>query len=384
MKAEVVLDLQFGSTGKGLVCGMLAQTGRFDAAVCAWGPNSGHTAYIEGDPEFQVVHTMVPISLAVPGGPVRGFIAPGAVLDVEAFRKDIESVALLRDEPIHVYVHECAAVVCAEDRAGEESYAYKIGSTQKGTGEALIRKLRRSDERGIARGRSAELRFVIDNVIVHVLDSMEWEYCLNKCDSVLVEGSQGFSLGLNSGFWPYCTSRECSLAQILSDCLIAPSRVVRVHGVARTFPIRVANRHRDGEMVGFSGPGYDDQEEIDWSDVGVPAEITTVTKLPRRVFTYSPTQVRAAVERNDVTDFYLTFCNYLDSDPAWCLAKARYLYSGTLLPGMRGNVSFGFGPRASEFVDPGLCSDLGSELEVVARLVEIKERNPQYWPGVSE
>jgi adenylosuccinate synthase len=77
-----------------------------------------------------------------------------------------------------------------------------------------------------------------------------------------------------------------------------------VYGVCRTFPIRVNNRG------GYSGPCYVDQEEINWKDVGVEPELTTVTKLPRRIFTFSEMQIRDAVRMNGVDQVFLNFANY--------------------------------------------------------------------------
>lgn len=373
MKAEVVLDLQFGSTGKGLVCAYLGEQARFDAAVCAWGPNSGHTAYVGG---VKVVHTTLPLSGAVAKGPRALFLAPGSVIDPECLRRDAESLAALRDGRVDVYIHEHAAVVDEACRAKETTYAFKIGSTQTGTGEALMRKIRRGVPEATAGGH--DLSGSVDGrVFLWVLPGMEWEAKLYERNRVLVEGSQGFSLGLNSGFWPHCTSRECSLAQILSDCLIAPSCVERVHGVARTFPIRVANRYNDaGEMVGSSGPGYEDQHEITWEEIGVPVEQTTVTKLPRRVFTFSRQQVRDALRRNDVTDFYLTFCNYLDSDPVWALAKARHILGQCDVS----QAMLGFGPRGCEFWPFKVGEDPRPAVDFVTH---IKQYHPELFPEPS-
>ena len=45
-KAYMILDLQFGSTGKGLLAGFLAKSRQPDVVITAWGPNAGHT-YID-------------------------------------------------------------------------------------------------------------------------------------------------------------------------------------------------------------------------------------------------------------------------------------------------------------------------------------------------
>src|SRR5690554_3156172 len=49
--AYVSVDGQFGSTGKGVINGLLAELfpTRVDVVVSNAGPNSGHTAYLEGE-----------------------------------------------------------------------------------------------------------------------------------------------------------------------------------------------------------------------------------------------------------------------------------------------------------------------------------------------
>ena len=45
---DIVIDLQYGSTGKGLIVGFLAEEHKYDTVVTAWAPNAGHT-YINRD-----------------------------------------------------------------------------------------------------------------------------------------------------------------------------------------------------------------------------------------------------------------------------------------------------------------------------------------------
>ncbi len=53
-----------------------------------------------------------------------------------------------------------------------------------------------------------------------------------------------------------------------------------VHGTFRTFPIRVANRPE----AGMERPSYHDSAEITFESIGQQQELTTVTKLPRRLY----------------------------------------------------------------------------------------------------
>jgi adenylosuccinate synthase len=151
--------------------------------------------------------------------------------------------------------------------------------------------------------------------MVHVVSPSEYQKELSKARQVQIEGAQGASLSIHSQFYPYCTSRDVSFTQMLADCAvpIRPMIEILVSGTARTFPIRVANRYdENGNMTQSSGPCYEDQEETSFEAIGQKVELTTVTKLPRRIFTYSRKQVNEAITYNGITEMFLNFCNYVD------------------------------------------------------------------------
>ena len=130
-----------------------------------------------------------------------------------------------------------------------------------------------------------------------------------------MEGAQGFSLGLHNGFYPYVTSRECTPAQICSDCNIPLAMVEKVVGTMRTYPIRVANRYDEqGNQIGWSGPAYEGQRELTWEEMGVTPEKTTVTKLTRRIFQFSEEQTRQAMQVVMPDEIFLNFANYCGNE----------------------------------------------------------------------
>jgi adenylosuccinate synthase len=135
----------------------------------------------------------------------------------------------------------------------------------------------------------------------------EVPYLLTSARSVLLEGTQGTGLSLTTGYFPYVTSRNTTVAGLCADAGIAPQRVDRTILVIRTFPIRVA---------GNSGPFAPGSFETSWEFLGVDPESqrTSVTKLIRRVASFSMQQVVEAVNLNGATEIALTFCDYLDPD----------------------------------------------------------------------
>ncbi len=311
-KVTVVVDMQFGSCGKGLIAGYLAKREAPDTLVHAWMPNAGHT-FIDSDGR-KFVHCMLPNGIVSPKFQ-RVMIGPGAVVDIDRLAKEIEDAKdLVKGKDL--IIHENAVVMKPEYMQAESTTMTSIGSTKKGCGAAVAAKIRRDPAKKITFGQIRDhpkLRGIMD---LHVVNTGTWLKVLDfVARKVLLEGSQGFSLGINSGFYPYVTSRECSVAQILSDTLIPIQSVSKVVGVMRAYPIRVANRYNEqGEMVGWSGPGYPDQRETTFEDIGQPVEFTTVTKLPRRIFTFSRMQTEQAMFLLRPDEVFFNFANYMKPD----------------------------------------------------------------------
>lgn len=316
-KIHAVVDLQFGSTGKGLIAGWLAEKFAPDTVVTAWAPNAGHTYITSGG--HKMIHTMLANGCVSPKLK-RIMIGPGSVINVENLHKEIDeacAVGLLKG--VQICVHEHAAVVGEKHREAERLKIDKIGSTQKGSGAALVSKIMRDpNDQAVAKQFKSELTLLQHNGCkVNVVEVDEYNYQLDKSKQVLIEGAQGFSLGINNGFYPYTTSRECTIAQLFNDCAIPIGWLEDTHvvGSCRTFPIRVANRiDNEGNEVS-SGPCYSDQKEISFEDIGQQPELTTVTQLPRRVFTFSHAQIYQAIRMNRVDTVFLNFANYLVDKP---------------------------------------------------------------------
>jgi len=308
---HAIVDLQFGSCGKGLFAGYLSERLQPDTIVTAWAPNAGHT-FIDASGK-KYVNIATPNGVATSKKLKRVLLGPGSVINPALLQSELERDAHLWHD-VDLMIHGSAAVVNEYHRGQESQYGFKIGSTMKGVGEAVIHKITRNpDNQNVAsvalRGTPLE-GYVVDPII--------YDAAVDESECVLIEGAQGFSLSINQGFYPYTTSRECTVHQLLSDCSIPRIRNngthphLHVYGVCRTYPIRVSNRYDDkGQMIGYSGPCYPDQHELEWADIGREPEYTTVTKLPRRIFTFSAMQIADAVRMNGVDQVFLNFMNYL-------------------------------------------------------------------------
>lgn len=300
-KVDVIVDLQYGSTGKGLIAGFLAKRNGYDTVINANMPNAGHT-FIDANGR-KWIHKVLPNGIVSPSLR-RVMIGPGSVFDVDRMIAEmIDSIDLLAG--VDIVIHPMACVLTDAHRNQEQNAHSNISSTMQGSGAASIHKmLRNNDDSPLIKDNSiAQTKL---KQYARIVSVPEWQQLLFESKKILLEAAQGYSLGINSGFWPYCTSRECTPARFMSDCGIPLSYLSRVIGTARTYPIRVGNT-KDGT----SGPCYRDQREIQWSDIGVTPEKTTVTNRDRRIFTFSRSQITQAMFECAPDDIFLNFCNYV-------------------------------------------------------------------------
>lgn len=317
----MIMDLQFGSTGKGLISGYLAHHTSPDTVVAAWGPNAGHT-YVDSR-GVRYITTMLPIGAISSKGCKAILIGPGATVDLKALLAETQFMVANHEGPARemtMVIHPQAMVVLDRHRQAEAAGTnVKIGSTMKGAGAALVEKVQRNPAVSpLIRDQQdsedlVELKFRLGRfgITVHIDEAAYYDF-LASSTHMQVEGAQGFGLGVHREFWPYATSREVTPAQILSDCGMPVPKSMYTVGTLRTYPIRVANRFdKDGQQIGTSGPVYSDQRELDWSEVGVDPEYTTVTKLQRRIFTMSFQQLHEAVRVCRPQGLFLNFANYV-------------------------------------------------------------------------
>jgi len=294
--AFVLVDGQYGSTGKGLAASLFAQAGlgQITHVTTNAGPNSGHTAYIRGEKVMTQQLPIAAVALADTGYAPITYLNAGAILDPFILADELARLK----SPLVPVVHPAAAVIDPDHRTKEQDSPdiRRIASTGKGVGAALASKILR--ENNVAAKRRAVLP---GNIIVNALD---WDWSHNR---VFVETAQGFSLGLNEArFHPFTTSRECTVMQALADARIPILRVRGVCATYRTFPIRVGNT-----AEGQSGSHYPDQVETSWEALGLAPELTSVTQRVRRVFTWSRQQFRESVAANEPDTLFLNFMNYL-------------------------------------------------------------------------
>lgn len=312
-KAYMILDLQYGSTGKGSLAGYLAYENQPDVVVTAWGPNAGHT-YIDPDGRTYI-HRMLANGVVSPKLK-QVLIGPGSVIDENVLLNEILFCQdHLTGKRIIIHPHAC---VVTPEHLETEKRNVKIGSTMKGTGAAVIQRIERDPDHMNTAIHAISADFVLRCAGLGIPVSFcadEYRAAINNATVLQIEGAQGFSLSIYHGAYPYTTSRDVTPAQVIADCAIpwGVATKTEVYGTLRTFPIRVSNRKTEnGEYT--SGPCYRDQKEIKWGDIGLEPELTTVTKLPRRIFTFSYLQLEQAAFQCAPSKIFLNFANYLKSE----------------------------------------------------------------------
>jgi adenylosuccinate synthase len=136
----MIIDGQFGSTGKGLIANRIALDNTIHVAVGRLSPNAGHTFYYQ---EKKYVTKMIPVAGIIQERSTI-FLSAGSVIDVDILLKEMKEFDI--DEE-RILIHPRAAIVTKEDKEVEllKDGIIKIASTQSGSGAARASKIMRSN-----------------------------------------------------------------------------------------------------------------------------------------------------------------------------------------------------------------------------------------------
>lgn len=305
---NIVVGGQAGSESKGKLAAYLVQKFRPEAICMAASPNAGHTAYKDG---IKYVSYHLPIS-SIMDGWAKILLGPSSVINVDILFDEMEK---LGTAPGQLVIHPRATIIRAGHiRQEREAGLLKIGSTNQGVGTARADKLMRDKDVLFAADVPALEPFLGDTVFLA-------NAILDRGDTILCEMTQGFDLDLEHGIHPhYCTSKMINPAMAMAEAGVSPKMVGDIYGVIRPYPIRVNNRE------GSSGP-YAESPEISWDLVKLRCEcpielqeMTTTTKLPRRVFEFSHYRMQHFTQVCRPDFLCLQFVNYLN----WIDYKGTY------------------------------------------------------------
>lgn len=344
-KLSILLDASAGSSGKGKIAAYICENADNFQFVCnTFSTQASHTIV---DDSGTYIYKQLNSIAHKHEKFEKMYIGHGSVVTLSALLNEIEltgiSVEKLGISPVAAILQDIdqkfeMGLVDMEGLPTKTQHGgtIKYGSTCSGVGATRARKVLRKPNTLLARDVPELAPYICDvpSEIMARLDSGQ---------SGLLEMSQGFQLSYGlAEFYPYCTSRNCTVAAGLDDMMLPPKYAGNVILNLRTFPIRIHSykyistedgHHLTWEEVNSgnvphnkidsnSGPGWEDQEEISWEklteDAGAPElimECTTLTKLPRRAFTFSKDNLIQAIKHNDTGNrifLSLNFVNYVD------------------------------------------------------------------------
>ena len=292
---DIVVGAQYGSEAKGHVTAQLIKKYMYRPGLTTnirvGGPNAGHTVIDHDGNEFPL--RTIPVGAAVDHD-ADLYIAPGSEIDLDVL---VHEVNLLRSKghPVRNLYVSGEATLLEEHHKKTETQAEiheKIGSTGKGIGAARADRLMRNAKRVIDDYEARKTIFALKGQVLTATESLLYMgNQLNQWDrNIVIEGTQGYGLGLHAGHYPQCTSNDARAIDFLSMAGISPwaqgVKKITPWLVARVYPIRVA---------GNSGPM---KGETTWAELGLPEEKTTVTHKIRRVGEWDCKLIREAAIAN--------------------------------------------------------------------------------------
>lgn len=222
---DVLVGGQYGSEGKGNIVGHIAP--EYSLLVRVGGPNAGHKVYAEPEPEAY---------FHLPSGTERApkaqlLLGAGAVIYPP---KLLQEIATHQLDSERLSIDPNAMIIEDADIEYEKVMLDTISSTAQGVGAASARKIM---GRGGKANPGVRLAGATPELKPFIRESQAiLERAFARGEHVLLEGTQGTSLSLHHGNYPWVTSRDTTVAGCLADAGIASTRVRRVIMVCRTYP----------------------------------------------------------------------------------------------------------------------------------------------------
>jgi adenylosuccinate synthase len=282
-KVHIIAGGQFGSEGKGAFAAAFCNRYKVDALIRVAGPNAGHTAYDTNGRKWSL--RQIPVG-AVVNRDVPVLIGQGSEVDFEVLLEEIdalESAGISIED--RLMVDGNATVL--EDYHKQRERDISTGSTHKGIGAARASRLMREASR-VRDFAPKEITW--GDTLSYLRDISNGDNWTQP--SIMIEGTQGYGLGLHTDQYPYVTSSNTRPGDFLAMTGLQPNEVVSVPWlVFRTHPIRIA---------GNSGPL---RHETTWEELGQAVEYTTVTHLPRRVGQWDQELARQAIQAAGGIDY---------------------------------------------------------------------------------
>ena len=294
MPVTIIFGGQFGSEGKGKVAHYFAKKEKADYCIRVGGSNSGHTVYRN---EEKLIFRILPTGVIE--NHVMAVLPAGSYINLSILKEEMKVAGLSDDR---LLIDENAVIISDSFIADEKqsNLRQSIGSTESGTGAAVIARIERNKNVKLLARDFPELKTCDTKKILRS--------ACNSGKKIIIEGTQGFGLSLlHAKEYPYVTSRDTSAAAILSECGLSPFDVNNIVMVIRAFPIRV------------SGDSGELPNEINWEILRDELEktenmieYTSCTNRIRRVARFDADIVIRSLICNNPNIIVLNHLDYVD------------------------------------------------------------------------
>lgn len=286
MSCTIIVGGFFGDEGKGKIVAHVAHKDKPSIISRGGvGPNAGHTVKV-GEQEYGV--RMIPSGFVFPDA--RLFIGTGVLVDPRVLKQEIEYVGV----DGRVFIDGRCSIIeekhIERDR-GDEHLSKTIGSTGTGCGPANVDRVQ----------RVATQAKDVPELAPYVIDAaQEVNDALDRGETVILEGTQGFGISLYFGTYPFVTSKDTSASQIAADNGVGPTRIDDVIVVFKAYPTRV------GE-----GPFGTEMTKEESHALGIE-EFGTVTHRERRIGGWDGKMARYSAMINGCTIAAITGIDNVD------------------------------------------------------------------------
>jgi len=306
MPVSVVVGGQYGSEGKGKTSLHIARTDPSAAAVIrVGGSNSGHVGVSRDGREIALRQ----LPAGAIDGNLRILLPAGSYIDVELLLREIDE---LNYDPALITINPFAQIITEAHKSWERQSNLRdaIGSTESGTGAAVLSRVARGGGDFPTAVRAED----VPQLTPFIGDTTGCaRQLLDNDHRIIIEGTQGFGLSaLHAEAWPKATSRDTTAGGFVAEAGLSPLDIDQVLLVIRCHPIRVAGRQ--------SGPL---PHETSWAKIAQNAgierdltEVTTVTRMERRVGHFHADIVRQAIAVNRPTRIVLNHLDYIAPEVA--------------------------------------------------------------------
>lgn len=298
-KSTIVIDSLWGDSGKGKISNYIAYNENYNLCVRAGaGTNCGHSINVNG---INIKTNQFPVAGIMPtmnGKKPLLAVGPSVMVDLVKADREIQDYKIQNRISID---YRCSLILQKhkDEEANGENYSEShTGSTKSGTGAARLDRVARTGKRICDVPNMS--KYNLEDVPKLINDF------LDEGNKVLVEGAQGYYLGLYlSDEYPVVTSCNCTTMSCADDVGLPWNRIDDVCMIIKSAPTRVSQNC--GEL-----PGEITKEEI--TLLGIEERGVTTGRLRRKSLTIPFELLKEPFMINRPTYLALTFCDHVDSN----------------------------------------------------------------------